>query len=248
MRSCHACGQPLRPAARFCPACGAPTDEEVARRRADAGARADGTARSVQAISIVAGGTLLAVLADLGCSLLWPGRASDLVLYLLLVPVAGLAVHRLGAGGLRASLAGRPSPGWVALGALLGLPVIALGLAYVRWQGALLGNEGSDLALEGSRVWLLLTFALLPAVTEELLDRGVLWEASRRILSPGRTLLLTAALFTIGHGLQGGYLVYPHRFVAGLVFGWLRLRSGSVLPPIAAHLTCNGTWVLLATG
>ena len=85
-------------------------------------------------------------------------------------------------------------------------------------------------------------------MTEELLDRGVLWEASRRILSPGRTLLLTAALFTIGHGLQGGYLVYPHRFVAGLVFGWLRLRSGSVLPPIAAHLTCNGTWVLLATG
>ena len=247
MTRCEACDEPLRPAARFCPACGAPTDDEVARRSADARTRHDATSRAVQSLSIVVAGTFAALLT---AGLLWmdePGLLADLGFYLLLLPVFALAVWRLGPGGLRASLAARPRLGWVLLGALLGLPVIGVGHLYVEWLVGMLGQEEVDLGFDGDRAWLLLTVAVLPAVTEELLDRGVLWEASSRVLSPGRTLLLTSALFTISHGLQGSYLVYPHRFVAGLVFGWLRLKSGSVVPGVVAHLVCNGTWVLLAT-
>ncbi len=42
------------------------------------------------------------------------------------------------------------------------------------------------------------------------------------------------------HGLGGGWVLeFPHRFVSGLIFGWLRLRSGSLLPGMLAHFLHN---------
>jgi len=89
--------------------------------------------------------------------------------------------------------------------------------------------------------WPWLSIAVLPAVIEEWLCRGILWEAARRFLSSNATILLTAALFALLHGLGGGvFLELPHRFVAGLFFGFARERSGSLLPAIAGHFVLNG--------
>ena len=50
------------------------------------------------------------------------------------------------------------------------------------------------------------------------------------------------------HGPGGGTLGLPHRLVAGAVFGWLRLRSGSLVPGIAAHAVHNALALALLGG
>jgi membrane protease YdiL (CAAX protease family) len=86
-------------------------------------------------------------------------------------------------------------------------------------------------------VWL--AAVVLAPLGEEWLCRGVAWSAARRLAPPATTNLVTAIVFAFLHGLAGYLLAVPHRLVAGLVFGWLRLRSRSLLPGVLAHALHN---------
>ena len=78
------------------------------------------------------------------------------------------------------------------------------------------------------------------------LCRGVLWEASRPVLSPLATIGLTAGLFAFLHMSNGlGWLEIPHRFALGLILGWLRWRTGSLVPCFLAHFVNNSIAVAL---
>jgi membrane protease YdiL (CAAX protease family) len=93
----------------------------------------------------------------------------------------------------------------------------------------------------------LTAIALAPAVCEELLFRGVALPAFVPGAGPVRAVLLSALLFGLIHvDVVGGALsLYraPFAFAVGLGFGALRLRSGSLVPPIVAHATLNAaTW------
>ncbi len=127
-------------------------------------------------------------------------------------------------------------------GALLGLAASAAALAasaiYLLTLQALAGEAQTepDLTEPTPFVAALFTWVLFPAVVEELADRGVLWEALRRITGVGGTILGTALVFAFLHGLgEGAFLEIPHRFAMGLVFGWLRARTGSLAPCMIAH-------------
>ncbi|HVS20160.1 MAG TPA: CPBP family intramembrane glutamic endopeptidase, partial [Planctomycetota bacterium] len=80
----------------------------------------------------------------------------------------------------------------------------------------------------------------------EWLCRGVLWQALRRVAPTAVTVALSALLFGLLHALNGGFwLEVPHRFVFGLLLGWLRARSGSLGPCVIAHGANNLLAVLL---
>lgn len=92
--------------------------------------------------------------------------------------------------------------------------------------------------------WLLLAvFALAPAVIEELCFRGYLFSALQDVLSPARTIAVTAVLFGLFHVLTGNALLIE-RFLPstlmGIVIGWVAYRSNSVLPGIVIHFVHNG--------
>lgn len=86
---------------------------------------------------------------------------------------------------------------------------------------------------------ILVTFGLVPAVFEELCFRGFLFGSLRTRLTGGLTVVVTALLFGVFHEILFPGKLLPSTAL-GLVLGWVRLRSGSVLPGIALHALHNG--------
>lgn len=90
----------------------------------------------------------------------------------------------------------------------------------------------------------LLIVALVPAIGEELLFRGVLMrlfhEVTRNIHA---TVWISAAIFSAIHLQFYGFL--PRMFL-GILFGYLLVWSGSLWLPVMAHLINNGAAVVFA--
>ena len=84
--------------------------------------------------------------------------------------------------------------------------------------------------------------ALVPAVAEELVFRGVIQKNLVRWFSPHVGVWLGAALFSAIHFQFFGFVP---RFVLGLVLGYLYLWSGNILVSMAAHFTQNALQLLI---
>jgi uncharacterized protein len=88
---------------------------------------------------------------------------------------------------------------------------------------------------------------------EELAFRGVLLAACRRATTTRNAVLLSSLAFGLWHvvgawnGADGTFLqrmpevlgTIAATTAAGLGFSWLRLRTDSLLPPMAAHIATN---------
>jgi membrane protease YdiL (CAAX protease family) len=85
--------------------------------------------------------------------------------------------------------------------------------------------------------------ALLPAVCEELVVRGVLLPSLATVLPGAGAVVVSAALFAAMHG--DAYR-FAFTFVVGLVFGALRLRTRSLWSTVTAHATLNTLTFLVA--
>src|SRR6266516_5098065 len=110
---------------------------------------------------------------------------------------------------------------------------------------------------------------LLTAIPEEFAFRGVLLGSALRLWGPWRASLVTSVLFGLWHiaptlgtmsdnhvfrgeaGSVAGQVLLVLGAVlvtsgAGLVFCWLRLRSGSLIAPVLAHAATNGLALTVA--
>ena len=89
----------------------------------------------------------------------------------------------------------------------------------------------------------LAVIAVLPGLCEELVVRGVLLPSLVRPLGPAGAVVSSALLFAAMH-------LDPYRFLftltVGLVLGVLRLRTGSLWPPVFAHVTLNALTFAIA--
>ena len=89
---------------------------------------------------------------------------------------------------------------------------------------------------------------LVVALPEEYFFRGylqsrleVVWPSRRRLLGApvGYSLLVAAALFGLGHLLVDGDALRLAVFFPGLVFGWMRQATGSILAGVLFHASSN---------
>ncbi|MBK6930561.1 MAG: CPBP family intramembrane metalloprotease [Saprospirales bacterium] len=79
--------------------------------------------------------------------------------------------------------------------------------------------------------------ALLPALGEELVFRGVVQQQLlRRIAPPWLGLVLAAAIFSFIHFQFEGFLP---RMLLGILLGWLYWRTQNFWVPVAAHFANN---------
>ena len=102
----------------------------------------------------------------------------------------------------------------------------------------------SFFALPSRPLWQsLLVFALVPAICEELLHRGVLLPALCKRLGPRAGLAISALLFGLSHFNLARLLPTT---VLGLVAGGLRMRSASLWPSMILHAGYNASLLISA--
>lgn len=99
-------------------------------------------------------------------------------------------------------------------------------------------------------LWVLLgSFALVPAIFEELCFRGYVFGAFHATGSPRRAIVVSSLLFGLFHVLVGDALAIE-RFLPttmmGLALGYIRWRSGSVFPGMLLHVVHNGLLLSVA--
>lgn len=195
---------------------------------------------------------LIALLAlavpSLVAAVLPPARAPVPAFLLAVLTVVVLAAR---SGWRPADLGLRSAParwvvGAVPLGLLLIGVNIAVGLALQRsGAGGASGTaaEGTlgPMLVAGGLPLLLLRAVVLAPLEEELLFRGVLQIGLVARLGPRLGILLTALAFAAVHGSDAGVF----HVIAGVVYGVVAWRSGSIWPAVILHALNNALAVLL---
>jgi membrane protease YdiL (CAAX protease family) len=139
---------------------------------------------------------------------------------------------------------GRIPRGHLVLGIAWLIALIVVFEAMERLLGIDAGSESVAATyraakLAGMLPMLWLATIIVAPVTEELLFRGFLhrgWAPSR--LGVCGTIVLTSALWAALHQ-QYNWLGILCIFLMGLIFGWVRQRSGSTTPTIILHALNN---------
>jgi membrane protease YdiL (CAAX protease family) len=145
---------------------------------------------------------------------------------------------------VRAALRWPRARDWLAtlLVALVAAPVLSLAFWLIQQLGFQMfeGYLAPYLA-DGWPVWVgYVDVALLTPVFEELLFRGLLQPKLELALSSTEAWIVQAALFAAAH--LSPVILVTH-FGMGLALGWVRRRSGSLLPGIVLHAAWNA-WVV----
>ncbi|HHH28248.1 MAG TPA: CPBP family intramembrane metalloprotease [Polyangiaceae bacterium] len=142
--------------------------------------------------------------------------------------------------------------GWALLFAAIFLPPFWLGYRW-WWQV----DQPLRLALPPDYASRVMGQLLVIALPEEAFFRGYLqsaldgaWGTKVRILGAdvGWGLLVSAAIFAVGHVLT---IPHPARlavFFPALLFGWMRARTGGIGASVLFHAMCNLLSSLLAGG
>ena len=95
-----------------------------------------------------------------------------------------------------------------------------------------------------SFIFTFLAIAVFVPILEELMFRGFVLDLASESYGRWGSILISAILFAIIHPLY--ILSVLNAFWAGLIYGYLRITTNSLWPPILLHSLWNGHIILLA--
>jgi membrane protease YdiL (CAAX protease family) len=85
---------------------------------------------------------------------------------------------------------------------------------------------------------LFLSVAIVTPIVEELMFRGYILDAINRKHSDWTAIIWSSILFGLLHFLGGSFYI-GSALIGGIIYGWIRVRTGSLLPSIACHMMWN---------
>lgn len=118
--------------------------------------------------------------------------------------------------------------------------VIDAGLEKIGYASA---NINIPLTNFGWLVLYLALFAILPAICEELVFRGVIFNGLRKNYSDGFAVVFSGLLFALMHGSISQF-IYP--FCMGMIFAIIVLRTGNVLCSMLVHMINNAFVIIFS--
>ncbi|MBM4159575.1 MAG: CPBP family intramembrane metalloprotease [Ignavibacteria bacterium] len=92
-------------------------------------------------------------------------------------------------------------------------------------------------------LFVILVVAVAPAVIEELLFRGLIQSSFERVITPARAALITGIIFGAFH--FNPFAIIP-LMILGWYFGYLRMRSKSIVLAMTVHFLNNVLAVVVA--
>lgn len=134
-----------------------------------------------------------------------------------------------------------PQIRYLVIGALSAVPTLLIAHGAVTLLHKVLGVDEVNY-LDGffAEGWgwtaAIVTICVQPAIFEELAFRGVIMSALEPVIGVAQAVVVSSLMFAILHLAIPSI---PHLFIMGLVFAWLRLRTGSLYAGMIAHFTHN---------
>ncbi|HMN06276.1 MAG TPA: CPBP family intramembrane metalloprotease [Flavobacteriales bacterium] len=95
---------------------------------------------------------------------------------------------------------------------------------------------------------LFLGLALMPALFEEFLLRGLLYGSLRHVVDKHVAVAIVAGVFTLVHQQYDWYILLLYVLPFGIFLGYARANSGSIWVSVFLHLLNNVASMLLPTG
>jgi hypothetical protein len=198
--------------------------------------------------------TIVGTLA-LWFALYWAGLSdglafsiSSLVIEIILIPLVLLYIY---ADGSLDRIKEMLKFGSVkrALILLLAIPIVVTIIDFILntiyavvWIG-IIGEPSANTDLgtdwESSSIdiaFLFLSVAIVTPIAEELFFRGYLLDAINRKHGDWTAIIWSSILFGLVHVSP---FVIGSAFMGGIIYGWIRMRTGSLLPSIACHMMWN---------
>lgn len=124
---------------------------------------------------------------------------------------------------------------------LCGMPIAMLLNAFASMLSKSGMNESSDITIYP--IWLsLLCFAVVPAIVEEYVFRGVILSAMGTV-NVKMAILFSSIFFALLHFELGSV---SYGFLYGLLFAVVRVSTGNLIYPVLMHFAFNGMNVALA--
>jgi len=225
-------------AARFCSRCGVPVDAPVHPPR-------------WPELKVALQLWVVLILCSGGVGIAMHVTGSESPLHELVGAIASAVLVIAFAVAMRRELAAALSPARVTLRSIL-IALVAAGflLGFIRLYllgGSLIGFGEIRMieSFESARwpLWsAIVMIGVEPAVFEEIAFRGIIYQRLQRVGGPREALVVQAAMFSIIHLLPA---VFISHFVIGLTLGWLRQRTGSLLPGMITHFVYNTVLVFI---
>lgn len=140
------------------------------------------------------------------------------------------------------------APKYYAIALLMQIGLFALSALNVLFLEFLQkhGYNGAEVripSLDGfGFVGVILVVAVLPAIFEEILFRGIILHGLKSAFSETASIVLCGALFALYHQNPAQTI---YQFCCGTAFAFVAIRAGSVLPTMLAHLFNNALIITL---
>ncbi len=117
--------------------------------------------------------------------------------------------------------------------------VLKFGIFHFAYDSSAYSLYGSSISVNtesfGEWLLMLLSLAILPAITEEFVFRGIIMH-EYRMCGALLPMLISALFFAFIHFDLKQFPIY---FVMGMILGWLAFLTKSLWAPVAAHLIYN---------
>ena len=175
---------------------------------------------------------------------------SSLLIYIILIPLTLLFIHVDGSldrikemlrfGSVKRTLI-----------LILAIPIVVTIIGWILtiiyavvWIGifgepSINTDMGTDWESSSIDIALLfLSVAIVTPIVEELMFRGYILDAINRKHSDWTAIIWSSILFGLLH-FWGGAFYIGLTLIGGLIYGWIRVRTGSLLPSIAGHIMWN---------
>jgi len=136
----------------------------------------------------------------------------------------------------------RPFAAWLGLFVLVFVALEAIGQLFPDLDSEIMRR------IIGSATNLPMTFlglAVMPAIFEELLLRGVLFGSLRHMLDKHYAVAISAGVFAMMHMQYEWYIQVLLVLPLGVFFGYARANTGSIWTSVAMHMLNNGIAILV---